>query len=122
MRSLRGFSWKARACGPASQAANHNWPTFPVAVRRRVAEPGLILVDTSIWVDHLRALPSLSVATEDETLYFIELRQLMARGIAYIDVHLLAACALHSARLWTRDRRLDEVARSLGLAYQRDTH
>ncbi len=123
----------------------------------------MILVDTSIWIDHLRAaggplaplleggaacchpwvigelacgnlgrrqeilgllraLPSLAPATEDEALYFIEKQQLMGRGIGYIDVHLLAACALHSTRLWTRDRRLDLVARELRLAHQAETH
>jgi len=123
----------------------------------------LILVDTSIWIDHLRAaggplaplleggavcchpwvigelacsnlgrrqeilgllraLPSLAPATEDEALYFIEKQQLMGRGIGYIDVHLLAACALHSTRLWTRDRRLALVARELRLAHQAETH
>jgi predicted nucleic acid-binding protein len=112
----------------------------------------LILVDTSVWVDHLRkgvpelvellergevlthpfvigelacgnlkdrgevldllaALPSAVVAGDDETLLFIEQRMLMGKGIGYIDAHLLASVTLTSdARLWTRDKRLAEIA------------
>ena len=44
--------------------------------------------------------------------------QLMGRGISYIDTHLLAATALSEpARLWTRDKRLLNVAAALNLAY-----
>jgi len=118
----------------------------------------MILVDTSIWIDHLRSgdialkklleigrvwthpfvigelacgslkhrktvlslledLPHVRVATDDETLFFIETNALMGRGIGYIDTHLLAAVALTgSTRLWTRDKRLNAVAESLDLA------
>jgi len=118
----------------------------------------MILVDTSIWIDHLRSgdsvlkqlleagrvwthpfvigemacgnlkhrktvlslledLPHVRVATDDETLFFIETNALMGRGIGYIDAHLLAAVALTgSIRLWTRDKRLNAAAESLGMA------
>jgi predicted nucleic acid-binding protein len=118
----------------------------------------LILVDTSVWVDHLRAndetlaellhsqavlahpfvigelalgnmrrretvlaaladLPQSGVATDAEVLTFIDRHALFGRGIGYVDAHLLAAARLTAgARLWTRDRRLQEVARDLGLA------
>lgn len=118
----------------------------------------MILVDTSVWIDHfragdaaltsllqtnlvcmhawvigelacgnlgnrkevlglLRALPHVTVATADEVLYFIEQHRLMGRGIGYIDAHLLAATAIHAARIWTRDKRLKGLAEDLGLAY-----
>lgn len=48
--------------------------------------------------------------------------QLMGRGIGYIDVHLLTAAAIHSARLLTRGKRLKAVAEELGLAYAADSH
>ena len=58
------------------------------------------------------------VATDDEALQYIDFHQLMGRGIGYIDVHLLASSALaEGLRLWTRDRRLEEVAAELGMAY-----
>ncbi len=119
----------------------------------------MLLVDTSVWVDHLRSgerrlfealegervlmhpfvlgelacgnlgdrsrvlrlfaeLPSAPTATDSEALAFIECRPLMGRGIGYLDVHLLASTALHGdARLWTRDRRLSEVAEEIELAF-----
>jgi predicted nucleic acid-binding protein len=118
----------------------------------------VILVDTSIWVDHLRhgsapliealereevlthafvigelacgnlknrreifdllrALPSAVMATDEETLNFIEERRLMGKGIGYIDAHLLASVTLtNDARLWTADKRLAAVAADLRLA------
>ena len=124
---------------------------------------GLILVDTSIWIDHLRAtggplapvlqankvcghaaiigelacgnignrsevlellqaLPRLAGASDDEALHFIDRHQMMGRDIGYIDAHLLAACALSGARLWSRDKRLVAFARALGLAYEHTAH
>jgi len=121
----------------------------------------VILVDTSVWIDHLRAgdatmaalldagkvathpfvigeialgilrkpgivlallqrLPAVVVATDPEVLRFIEARSLGGCGIGYIDTHLLAAVRLTpGSTLWTRDRRLREVADRLGLAQAR---
>jgi len=39
----------------------------------------------------------------------------MGRGIGWVDVHLLASARLTGIPLWTLDRRLKEVAGSLGL-------
>lgn len=65
----------------------------------------------------LRDLPAAPVATDDEALAFIESRRLTGQGIGYADVHLLASTVLApGTRLWTRDRRLDRLARSIGVA------
>jgi len=65
----------------------------------------------------LHNLPSAEVATDREVLEFIERQSLFGVGIGYIDVHLLASVRLTpEARLWTRDRRLNEAAHRLGLA------
>lgn len=59
-----------------------------------------------------------TVSIDDEALRFVEAHRLMGRGIGWIDVHFLAAVALApDARLWTRDRRLDGVARTLGVRF-----
>lgn len=118
----------------------------------------MILVDTSVWISHLRSedrklttllnrdqvlihpmvvgelacgnlrnrkemlsllggLPRILVADDDEVLFFIERHALMGSGIGYVDAHLLAATALtQSARLWTHDLRLAQVAFGLNLA------
>jgi len=119
----------------------------------------LILVDTSVWVDHLRRsdaglagllergqvlmhpfvigeiacgslsdraltlellqqLPMAAVAEPDEALGFIERRGLHGTGIGHVDVHLLASTALNAgSTLWTRDKRLRELAETLGCAH-----
>ena len=120
----------------------------------------MILVDTSVWVDHLRGgdvqlarlleranvlmhpfvvgeiacgslrdrasilellqdLPAAAVAESGEVLGFIEHHALHGRDIGYVDVHLLASVALtEGARLWTRDKRLRDVAQAMGFAFQ----
>lgn len=116
----------------------------------------MILVDTSIWIEHLRrhlpplakaldagmvamhpwvigelacghlqnrqallglfnGLPHVVVAADHEVLLTIENRQLMGRGIGFIDAHLLTSALLSQATIWTADRRLCAVASDLGL-------
>ena len=68
----------------------------------------------------MQHLPRAPVASDSEVLFFIERHTLMGRGIGYIDAHLLAATSLaEQGRLWTRDKRLETVAASLNLAYER---
>jgi predicted nucleic acid-binding protein len=68
-------------------------------------------------LDLLVRLPRLPVASDEEAMLFLERHRLMGRGIGLVDVHLLASVALGApARLWTRDRRLAEVAAELRLA------
>ncbi len=120
----------------------------------------MILVDTSVWVDHLRSgdeglaallndnrvlmhpfvlgelacgnlrqraellsllkdLPRTGLAQDEEVLFFIERHALMGRGIGYVDAHLLAAVALQpGARLWTRDKRLKQIANEQRVAFE----
>jgi hypothetical protein len=50
-------------------------------------------------------------------LHLVREEALFGRGIGYVDVHLLASIRLSPGTLlWTRDRRLREVAAWLGLA------
>jgi hypothetical protein len=51
-------------------------------------------------------------------LEFVELRELMGRGIGYIDVYLLASTLLDgSVRLWSRDKKLAAATRKMGLDF-----
>ena len=118
----------------------------------------MVLVDTSVWIDHFRktnrnltsllesdevamhpfvlgeiacgnlsnrkeiiallhALPCIAKAEDDELLLFIERHCLMGRGIGLIDVHILASCCIDSCLLWTRDKRLQVVARELHIGF-----
>jgi hypothetical protein len=51
-----------------------------------------------------------------EAWQFIDTHRLFGRGVGIVDVHLLASARLSRATLWTRDRRLNELAADLGLA------
>jgi hypothetical protein len=45
-------------------------------------------------------------------------RRLLARGIGWIDVRLLASAIVERMQLWTADRYLAAVAAELGVAYR----
>ena len=69
-----------------------------------------------LW-NSLRFLPQ---ASHEEVLYFIEHKNLMGRGIGYIDAHLLASVTLAvDVQLWTRDNRLADIASSQALNWIR---
>ncbi len=117
----------------------------------------MILVDTSVWIDHLRSadaklqallrndrimthsfvrlelalgslsnrekvladlalLPQAPVVATEELFRLIDFRKLYRRGLGLTDLHLLC-CAIfdESITIWTKDRRLGEVADELGL-------
>ncbi|HEC07279.1 MAG TPA: PIN domain-containing protein [Thiolapillus brandeum] len=63
-------------------------------------------------------LPRAVLASQEEVLHLIEHKKLMGQGIGFIDAHLLASAALtDTAAIWTRDKRLGEIARNLELAF-----
>ena len=120
----------------------------------------MILIDTSVWIDHLhrsepaliellrdtvvlthpmvigelalgslhdrtqvlKALAGMSaaeVSTHDEVMIFVEAQGLHGIGLSLVDAHLLASTLLTPGTLlWTRDKRLDEVATRLGVGYR----
>jgi hypothetical protein len=62
-----------------------------------------------------------AVAEAEEVLDFIDRQRIHGKGLGYVDVHLLASVVLTpGARLWTRDKRLHEIAMSLGCAHIED--
>jgi len=118
-----------------------------------------MLVDTSVWVDHLRrgnrdlaarldtavvwchpfvigelacgrlsdrgqvlelleALPRSPVADHPEVLTFIDRWDLAGSGIGWVDAHLLASAMLGGIGIWTLDRTVDRVARTLGIRFK----
>ena len=117
----------------------------------------MILVDTSVWIDHLRKpevklqellqndevvthpfvrlelalgsianrekvlsdlvlLPQVPVAEVDELFSLLEFRKLYRRGIGVTDLHLIGSALFDKTiSIWTRDRRLGEIAEEFGL-------
>lgn len=68
----------------------------------------------SILAD-LNALPGVKAASDHEVLQLIDDRSLWGQGIGWIDSHLLASALISSCQFWTLDRRLDRMARSVGI-------
>lgn len=118
----------------------------------------MVLVDTSVWVAHLRqgnteletllndsdvvchsfiigelacgniknrseilsllkSLPMATQARHGEVMQLIENYRLMGLGLGYIDMHLLASTLLTQIPIWTFDKKLNEVALKLRLAF-----
>jgi hypothetical protein len=65
----------------------------------------------------LQALPPAPLIEATEILEFIENNSLMGRGLGYVDIHLLASAIIGNVFLWTYDRRLNDAAIELGVAY-----
>ena len=73
-------------------------------------------------LQRLDDLPQIVQATHDEVLSLIEVHRFMGRGIGYIDAHLLASVIRDgSASLWTRDRRLKQIADEMGIAFPEES-
>lgn len=71
-------------------------------------------VNTLAWLDFL---PRVRVAQIAEVRQMIEMRSLYRRGIGLTDAHLIASCLIDPPTvLWTKDRRLSELAESLAIA------
>lgn len=76
------------------------------------------LKDRPMILSLLAGLPSLRMLEPHDVLYFIDHQKLMGRGMGYIDVHLLAATVIApDTKLWTRDLKLLDEAKALGVAF-----
>ncbi len=124
----------------------------------------MILVDSSVWIDHFRhasahlaallasrlvwthpfvvgelacghlpkreavltalsTLPHAPLVPHGEVLAFVERHRLMARGIGWVDMHLLASTIVAGrVALWSRDKRLAAAAAELGCAHEPHLH
>lgn len=62
-------------------------------------------------------IPQIKSASDEDVLVAIEQCQFMGRGIGWVDAHLLIAVSQSAgAKLWTRDKRLNTLAKELNLA------
>lgn len=72
------------------------------------------LQDHAMTLALLDRLPQVRVALLSEVRAIIEARRLYSLGIGLIDAHLIASVFLNpSTLLWTKDRKLREVAETL---------
>lgn len=70
----------------------------------------------TLWM--LEAMPQARIASHAELMILIGSARLAGSGIGFVDAHLLAACQLSAARLWTRDKRLRVQADALGISWE----
>ena len=118
----------------------------------------MVLVDTSVWIDHfykkndhlvnllnegkvytheyiigeiacgnisnrdeiiqlLRSLSFTLSISQEEILDFISNSHLYGKGLGFIDIHLLASSLISNAKLWTKDKKLNHVAKELNISY-----
>lgn len=69
-------------------------------------------------IGYLKELIALPMVSTREVLQFIETKKLYSRGIGLIDAHLLASTLIvPDTQLWTADKRLENIARELGIVY-----
>ena len=65
----------------------------------------------------LDRLPMVKVAQLNEVRRMIEAHSLFQRGIGFVDAHLIASTLITAhTLLWSRDKRLRDVAETLGLS------
>ena len=65
----------------------------------------------------LQTLPKTQSTSFEETLFFIERKNLTGTGIGFIDAHLLASAQLSKSKLWSLDKMLQQAALKLHLNY-----
>jgi predicted nucleic acid-binding protein len=79
------------------------------------------LADRKLRLRLWAAMPTLPIVPLQEVLVLVETRRLYSRGIGYPDAGLLAASLVTpNTLLWTRDRRLSDIARELGVQAELD--
>jgi len=59
-----------------------------------------------------------ALVANPEVVEFVRHHKINARGIGWIDAHLLASAIVANSRLWTADRPLAAVAQDIGVAYR----
>lgn len=67
-------------------------------------------------LDMLESLPIVKVAEQDEVLQLISKHKLYGKGIGWIDCHLLASSFISNCKLWTLDKPLEKVAKTLNIS------
>ena len=67
----------------------------------------------------LSLLKTATVATMQEVLHLIEQRKLFGKGCGYVDIALLTSALLSKeTKLWTLDKRLNNLAEKLNINYR----
>ena len=69
-----------------------------------------VLADLRLFLDAVECPPR-------DVLDFLENHRFFGLGLSWCDVQLLAAADFNAVPLWTLDKRLEQAAQTLGLAW-----
>ena len=107
---LRGTARAARLAEllDANEALLHPWVLGELALGGLGKQREAVLAD-------LRRLPRAQVVNDDEVVELIHSRELVGRGIGWVDAQLLAASLIADSALWTFDGTLAKIADKLGI-------
>jgi len=79
------------------------------------------LADRKLRLRLWAMMPTLPAVSLEDVLALVEGRRLYSRGIGYMDASLLASSLVsEGTSLWTRDRKLRDVAREFGILAEVD--
>jgi predicted nucleic acid-binding protein len=77
----------------------------------------------SVVLAELARLPQCKVSSHAEAMRLIEEQSIAGAGLGWVDIHLLASALISpQTLLWTRDKRLADVAKRLLIAYDPSLH
>ena len=98
----------------------HLFSALRLSARSLLACAGLLalgsIANRKQVLSALAKLHQAQVAGMDDLFLLVEVRKLERRGIGITDLHIIASALLdQSISIWTRDRRLGEIADQLGL-------
>ena len=72
-----------------------------------------------VTLEVLQTLDEVPMAQHDEVMQLIELHDLMASGIGWVDAHVLGSTLLAGAQLWTLDKPLARAAAKLSVLWRK---
>jgi predicted nucleic acid-binding protein len=64
----------------------------------------------------LQSLPTIETCSDEEVLHLLEKHRLYAKGVGWVDLHLLASSIISNKQLWTLDNKLNILAKQFFVA------
>ncbi len=94
----------------ADEVAGHEMVYGELLVGDRVGRRNLLTA--------YEAMHQACTVSHREVVEFVRDRNLLGRGVGWVDMHLLASSLVSQLPLWTADSRLDALASELGVCYR----
>ena len=69
------------------------------------------------FLEMINKLPIVESVLFNELIFFIDKHKLYGKGLGFIDCHILASAYLHNIKLWTKDKKLNQLAGELSIQF-----